>query len=167
MRCPRGFRALAIGLLPLAGAHGASPDLAIHYEAGGTNQVVLNWATVPGKSYFLLSTPSLRSPSWMALNPQPMTAATNVAAYRDSNVFSPKFYRVVELNPAVQVASVGISAQYWQASDVWVPATQSITVTGSKTLIGLGAWWFGNYMTAFPPTDTNGLFASAIGHPQV
>jgi len=49
----------------------------------------------------------------------------------------------------------GISAKYWRSSDVWVPATQSVTVSGSMALIALGAWWDEGHTTSALPMDTN------------
>ena len=56
----------------------------------------------------------------------------------------------------------GISAKHWRSSDVWVPATQSVTVSGSMALIALGAWWDEGYTTSALPKDTNGSFISAV-----
>ncbi len=147
--------------LSISRMDGALSSIAIDYEGVGTNRAVLAWDASPGKSYFLFATSSLDQP-WSALNPRPIFAVTNHVVYEDSNISGMRFYRVLELSSAVQVSLMGTNAQYWQASDVWVPATQSITISGSNALITLGAWWDGNNVATLPPTDTNGLFVSAV-----
>src|SRR2546429_419178 len=95
-------RILVLALFSTASAEAALSVISIHYEGGGTNEVVLSWDTVPGKFYNLVGTPQLSSPSWAVLNAEPMLATRNVQVYRNSNVLSSRFYRVVELNPTVQ-----------------------------------------------------------------
>lgn len=57
----------------------------------------------------------------------------------------------------------GISAKYWRTSDEWVPASQSIRVSGSKLLITLGAWWDESYKISSLPLDSIGTFLQGAG----
>lgn len=150
---------LAVTLM--ADAQDGLSNISIHYDRDQTSQVAIAWSTIPGKSYFLLSSPEPGS-GWAALNPQPILAATNMLIYRDSNVPSARFYQVVELGSTVQPELLGTNAQYWQASDAWVPTNNSVMLSGSNTLLALGAWWTEGYTVSPMPADTNGLFVSAI-----
>jgi hypothetical protein len=155
------LRMLIAALVSSTGAEGALSRIAINYAAGSTNLAILSWATVPGKSYFLLSTPALSQP-WSALNPVPMLATTNRMVYGDSNVIGARLYRVVELAQTIQMIEIGVSEQDWPLNNGWDPPSQSSIVTGSNTLLALGAWWDANDRVTPPPIDNNGSFSLAV-----
>ena len=124
----------------LGHANGAPLELSIRYERDVRDvpvpaPIVLTWEAVPGRSYNVLAAEAPNSGAWTTLNSAPLIAETNRQAYRDLNSLDNRFYRVVELTPAVAVTHVGISEQAWRASDVWVPATQSKAVDGTSMLI--------------------------------
>jgi hypothetical protein len=56
----------------------------------------------------------------------------------------------------------GISAKYWRSSDQWVPVSQSISVSRSKFVISLGAWWDESYKISSLPLDSSGTFLPAV-----
>lgn len=69
--------------------------------------------------------------------------------------------------PAVEprqigVNLVGISEDEWKVSHAWVPATQSLTLSSSKTIITLGCWWDNFGVITALPADSNGTFVNAI-----
>ena len=151
----------------LGHANGAPLELSIRYERDVRDvpvpaPIVLTWEAVPGRSYNVLAAEAPNSGAWTTLNSAPLIAETNRQAYRDLNSLDNRFYRVVELTPAVAVTHVGISEQAWRASDVWVPATQSKAVDGTSMLIALSAVWTAGVVFGPLPTDANGVFQHAL-----
>ena len=156
-----GLTMLIVALVSGTAAEGALSRIAINYERGSTNLPVLSWATVPGKSYFLLSTPSISQP-WSAVNPAPLLGTTNRMVYTDSNVIGSRLYQVVELNTIIEVSLAGTSVQSWPANNGWAPPSQSFSATGIQAFLALGAWWDGNSGRTGLPTDSNGSFSFAV-----
>src|SRR2546430_1307755 len=60
------------------------------------------------------------------------------------------------------VLLVGICEQPWMAADDWSPSAQTVTVSGPRTLVALGAWWDASFRNTPPPNDGNGKFLNAI-----
>lgn len=141
-------------------ANGAPIEVTITNSPPYSNAVLVTWETVPGKSYNLISSADLALNFWAPVNQTPLLALTNHLGFLDTNVAELRYYRVVELNSGVAVKRVGIAEQAWRASDVWVPATLSHTVSAVEptTLITVGAWWGGSSL----PTDTLGAFSRAV-----
>jgi hypothetical protein len=141
-------------------APGVPIEVSINYEHQ-TNEIVLAWDATPGRSYNILSTDQFEPSSWGPLIAAPIIANTDRITFREPKLVNSRFYKVEELAPSISVTLVGISEQAWQASDVWVPATQAHTVSASKALIAFGAWW-GNGLGTPLPVDVNGTFLAAV-----
>lgn len=134
---------------------------ALTRDAGGV--VKLTLSGTPGEKYEVQSAQNLGT--W-AIRGQ-VANVSGAVQFTDPDAASvtQRFYRAALVPtvepPALKVNLVGISEQMWQTSDVWVPATQSRTITGTKSLITLGCWWDDSGGLSQLPTDTNGVFIKA------
>lgn len=132
------------------------PDTGMHFSLNGA----------PGDHYEVQSSANLDT--WSVVGK--VANVTGTVPFTDPDVSNEarRYYRAL-LTPSVavpaagaQVALVGVSEQAWRASDVWVPATQSRTVAGAKSLLTLGCWWDASYLNPSSlPADTNGQFSAA------
>jgi hypothetical protein len=92
------FRLFWMLEIPIAAAH-AQPVMFCDLTVAGSNEMVLMWETLPGKSYVIETTTNLAQP-WqpLATVPATFTATSNWLSYALPLAGNPRFYRIAKLD---------------------------------------------------------------------